>query len=122
MKSCPLCSLKLDEEKVWYADKNIIIMETKEERNSRPRIICFYREHVKHISKKESDHAAEKLKGVAMRVFAYTDMFEIKPGTYKQIRDHWHILASEADHDGGKHGSAAYASKTGRKRAGNPEN
>ena len=124
MKPCPLCSLKLEEENVWYADSKILIMDTKDGKKGKPRIICAYKEHIRKISKDESEHATEKLKGIAMRVFTYTDRFQIRPGTYKQIRDHWHMFASEVDHDhdGKEREHITYSSKTGRRIIDTPEN
>ncbi len=118
MKECPLCNIKLEKESVWYADSKIIVLNAKGSDEKKPRIICAYKEHSRKLSKDEQEHALEKLRVVAMRVFSYTDKFQICPGTYRQIQDHWHVFAIEANHgsggcEGGEH--VTYSSKTGRR-------
>ena len=89
--ACPLCNLDLSK------DDKIIILDTKNKKGHKGRIMVVWREHKKDIEKEDNEYAITKLKEVAKNVFKYTHYYEIYQDKYSSIMEHWHRIAADID-------------------------
>ncbi len=92
---CPLCNLDLKNEKVWFEDEKIIVLDTKNKKGHNGRIMVVWKEHTKNLEPKDEEYCNKKLKEVAQKVFSYTNYYEIFQDKYSSVMGHWHKIASD---------------------------
>lgn len=97
LEGCPLCSIDKDKENIWYEDQKIIILDTKNKKGHKGRIMVVWKSHEKEIPKGDEDYAINKLKESASEVFSYTNYYEIFQDKYSSVMNHWHRIASDID-------------------------
>lgn len=99
MEECPLCNLdKKKDEIIHYIDEKIIIVDTKNKKGHKNRIMVVWREHKKDISKDDEEYAMKKLIEYGKKIFgSYTKYFEIYEDKYSSIMNHWHRIAADID-------------------------
>ena len=96
-QSCPLC-LAIKAEKPIYADDYITIMETKNLKGHKRRImVCWNIHNDYHYSSKNQDYMLNKLEEIGKQVFDYTYKFVIMTTKFAAIRDHFHLVACAID-------------------------
>ncbi|MGB9960408.1 MAG: hypothetical protein ACPLKQ_07840 [Candidatus Bathyarchaeales archaeon] len=95
--NCPLCSLNLKEEKVFYEDDFFIVLRTKKLKGHRERIMIVYKRHQCTISEQEYARALKILSEIGREVFKYTPKFVVLDSTFASINNHWHLVASDLD-------------------------
>jgi len=93
----PLCSLDLQNEKIFYQDDSFIVLRTKNLKGHRERIMIIYRRHQHTIPYKAFERALNILTQIGREVFKYTPKFVILDTTFATINDHWHMVASDLD-------------------------
>ncbi|MGC8649015.1 MAG: hypothetical protein ACP5UN_02250 [Candidatus Micrarchaeia archaeon] len=94
---CPLCNLHKPGEKIYYEDDKVIIVDAKDKKGHKERLLVVWNEHVSKISKNDEEYAISKLKDVAKRVFLYTDKYEVYVDRFSTFMNHWHRPASDID-------------------------
>jgi len=94
---CPLCNLHKPGEHIYYEDEKIIIVDAKNKKGHRERLIVVWKEHIPKISREEEEYAISKLKEVCKQVFSYTDKYEVYVDRFSTFMDHWHRPASDID-------------------------
>lgn len=94
---CPLCSLDLSKEKVFYDATPFMVIRTKDLKGHRERIMIVLTEHLHEIPFKEFEIALDILVEVGKRVFRYTPKFVIMDSTFATINEHWHLVATDLD-------------------------
>ena len=93
--SCPLCSLNLKKEKVYYEDKSFIVLRTKKLKGHKERIMVVYKQHEHTLPYKALERALDLLTDIGGRVFSYTPKFVIMDTTFATINDHWHLVGTD---------------------------
>ena len=93
--SCPLCSLNLKKEKVYYEDKSFIVLRTKKLKGHKERIMVVYKQHEHTLPYKALERALDLLTDIGERVFSYTPKFVIMDTTFATINDHWHLVGTD---------------------------
>jgi len=94
---CPLCSLDLNKEKIFYQDNFFIVLRTKSLKGHKERIMIVTRLHIHNIPSMAYESALDTLVDVGRRIFKYTNKFVIMDSTFATINQHWHLVASDLD-------------------------
>ncbi|MEM2104100.1 MAG: hypothetical protein QW717_04340 [Candidatus Bathyarchaeia archaeon] len=97
MANCPLCSLDMQKEKIFYQDDLFIVLRTAKLKGHRERIMIVYKQHQNTISYEEYERALKIVSDIGREVFKYAPKFVILDGTFASIKDHWHLVASDLD-------------------------
>lgn len=99
--NCSLCNLqdKENDEKIYYQDDEIIIVDTKDKKRHRCRIMVVVKDHVINVSDDLLLYALHKLIQVGKEVFSYTPKFVIMEATFATIKAHWHLVATDLNPD-----------------------
>ena len=95
---CPLCSLDLKKEKIYYADGDLIVLQTKDLKRHVERIMIVSNEHIHNIQFDNPalfEHALDVLTHIGKQVFKYTPKFVIMDSTFATINEHWHLVATD---------------------------
>jgi hypothetical protein len=95
--SCPLCSLNLKKEKIYYDDRSFLVLRTKDLKGHRERIMVVYKQHEHTLPYKALERALDLLSEIGEKVFSYTPKFVIMDTTFATINDHWHLVATDLD-------------------------
>jgi hypothetical protein len=96
-EECPLCNLHKPGEKIYYEDNKVIVVDAKDKKGHKERLLVVWKEHVSKISKEDEKYAISKLKDVAKNVFHYTDKYEVYIDKFSTFMNHWHRPASDID-------------------------
>jgi len=95
---CPLCSLDLKKEKIYYSDQNIVVLRTKDLKGHVERIMIVSVEHRHNIQYEEPaffEWALDVLTQIGKKVFKYTPKFVIMDSTFATMNEHWHLVATD---------------------------
>jgi len=98
IKKCPLCSLDLKKEKIYYSDQDLIVLQTKDLKGHVERIMIVSIEHTHDIQFENPalfEHALDVLTQIGKRVFKYTPKFVIMDSTFATMNEHWHLVATD---------------------------
>ncbi len=95
--NCPLCELKLNEEKVYFEDGSFIVLATKKLKGHKERIMIVYKRHEHELPYRAVEHALDVLTEIGRNLFSYTPKFVIMDSTFATINDHWHLVATDLD-------------------------
>jgi len=95
--NCPFCELDLKKEKIYYEDRNFIVLRTENLKGHRERIMIVYKKHEHTISYKAYERALDILSKIGGKVFSYTPKFVIMDSTFATINDHWHLVVTDLD-------------------------
>lgn len=95
--NCPLCELKLNEEKVYFEDGSFIVLATKKLKGHKERIMIVYKRHEHELSYRAVERALDILIKIGRKLFSYTPKFVIMDSTFATINDHWHLVATDLD-------------------------
>jgi len=95
--NCPLCELKLNEEKVYFEDGSFIVLATEKLKGHRERIMIVYKRHEHELPYRAVEHALDVLTKIGRNLFSYTPKFVIMDSTFATINDHWHLVATDLD-------------------------
>lgn len=96
--NCPLCSLDLKKEKIYYATQDLIVLQTKDLKGHVERIMIVSVEHTHNIQFDDPvlfEYALDVLTQIGKRVFKYTPKFVIMDSTFATINEHWHLVATD---------------------------
>ena len=96
-KMCPLCTLNLKKEKIYYEDGSFIVLKTKKLKGHKERIMVVLRQHEHTIPYKALERALDLLTDIGRKVFSYTPKFVIMDTTFATINDHWHLVGTDLD-------------------------
>ncbi|BCS91354.1 MAG: hypothetical protein ARM1_0811 [Candidatus Micrarchaeota archaeon] len=99
MDRCPLCNLERPGEVILYKDDRVLVVETKNKKGHKERIMVVWREHRRELNEEEKSYALNKLIEVSKRVFSYTKFFEIYNDKLSSIMEHWHVIAADINPD-----------------------
>ncbi len=97
-EKCPLCNLDRKDETVHYEDGNVIILDAKNKKGHKYRMMVVYRKHIK-----KPDVGVRKLVFETFRNFCFSyyfskvDRFGIYQDTYSTIPGHYHMLSADFD-------------------------
>lgn len=91
---CSLC-LAIESESSIYEDKKIKILETKNLKGHKRRIMVIYREHNALPSPDMQRKMLNQLENIGREAFSYAFKFIIMSQKFATIRDHWHYVASD---------------------------
>ena len=95
--SCPLC-LAIKAEKPIFQDDYITIMETKNLKAHKRRIMVVWNVHNDyHYSSKNQDYMIDKLVEIGKEAYSYAHKFIIMDTTFATIRDHAHLVSCAID-------------------------
>ena len=91
---CILCNINLNEpfENIWYANRDIVIISTREKKGHSVRLMVMTRKHIRNPSDSIKNYAFMWLINI-MQKFSSKD-FVIWKGARARIPDHWHKIAS----------------------------
>ena len=95
--NCPFCELDLKKEKIYYEDRNFIVLRTENLKGHRERIMIIYKKHEHTISYKAYERALDIVSKIGGKVFSYTPKFVIMDSTFATINDHWHLVVTDLD-------------------------
>ncbi len=95
--NCPLCTLDLEKENIYYKDGSFIVLRTKNLKGHRERIMIMYRKHEHMILREEFEHALDIVSLIGKKIFSYTPKFVIMDSTFATINDHWHLVVTDLD-------------------------
>ena len=95
--SCPLCSLNLKKEKIYYDDTSFLVLRTKDLKGHKERIMVVYKPHEHTLPYRAIERALDLLSEVGRKVFSYAPKFVIMDTTFATINDHWHLVATDLD-------------------------
>jgi len=95
--NCPLCSLDLKKEKIYYEDRSFIVLKTKTLKGHKERIMIVHKRHDHTIPYKNYERALDIVSKIGGKVFCYTPKFVIMDTTFATINDHWHLVATDLD-------------------------
>ena len=94
---CPLC-VAVDKEETIYSDDKVKILETKNLKGHKRRIMVIWTKHNDITLKRiDFDYMADKLEEIGKQAFSYTYKFVIMSSKFATIRDHWHLVASDLE-------------------------
>ncbi|MFQ6075888.1 MAG: hypothetical protein ACE5Z5_07120 [Candidatus Bathyarchaeia archaeon] len=94
---CPLCGLDVSGESVHHVSEGFLIVDTKDRKGHKNRIMVITREHGVEHPKRVLDQAILTLIRVGRELF--DSDFCLLSDKFSSIKNHWHIVAS--DFDGG---------------------
>jgi len=97
MDGCRLCELNLKDELVYYEDDYIAILQTKDMKGHKERLMVINKEHVTDVSWKFFRHTMKKTIEIGKKVFSYTPKFIIMDSTFSIIKLHWHLVCTDLD-------------------------
>ncbi|HLC51414.1 MAG TPA: hypothetical protein VJH90_03515 [archaeon] len=93
---CKLCTIDhRPEEVVLYRDEKVTIIETKNKKGHKQRIMVVVNKHGKDIPKELEDYAKAKLREIGKKEFSHVPLFCIMQDLYSTIPGHWHVIASD---------------------------
>jgi hypothetical protein len=95
--TCPLCTLNLKKEKIYYEDGSFIVIRTMKLKGHKERIMVVLRQHEHTIPFKALERALDLLTDIGRKVFTYTPKFVIMDTTFATINDHWHLVGTDLD-------------------------
>ena len=95
--SCPLCSLNLKKEKIYYDDTSFLVLRTKDLKGHKERIMVVYKPHEHTLPYRAIERALDLLSEVGRKVFSYAPKFVVMDTTFATINDHWHLVATDLD-------------------------
>jgi len=96
-KNCPLCTIDLNKEKVFWEVPAFVIMRTKDLKGHRERIMIVYKAHRHEIPYEAYEAALDALIKIGKKVFKYAPKFVIMDSTFATINEHWHLVATDLD-------------------------
>ena len=70
--TCPLCTLNLKKEKIYYEDRSFIVLRTKKLKGHKERIMVVLRQHEHTVPFKALERALDLLADIGRKVFSYT--------------------------------------------------
>jgi hypothetical protein len=94
---CPLCELNLKEEKVFFEDSSFIVLETKNLKGHKERIMIVFKRHEHELPYRVVERALDIITKIGRKLFSYTPKFVILDSTFATINDHWHLVATDLD-------------------------
>jgi len=97
MSECSLCSLRLEEEVIYGEYGPFLVLQTKDLKGHRERIMIVIKEHVHNIPFNLYEGALDFLVEIGKRVFNYTPKFVIMDSTFATNKQHWHLVATDLD-------------------------
>jgi len=96
---CSLC-LAVEKEEPIYKDDKITILETKNLKGHKRRIMAVWQKHNDlHFTGHSLDELLWRLTNVGLQVFNYTEKFVIMSTKFATIRDHYHLVATDLEPD-----------------------
>lgn len=94
---CPLCKIKLEDEHVYYADSDFLILDTREKKGHKARIMAVARRHGVQHREESLNRAIKQLVIVGKELFSAD--FILLSDKFSSVMCHWHIVASDLDAD-----------------------
>jgi len=94
---CPLCSLDLSKETIFYQNNCFIILRTKTLKGHRERFMIVYKEHNHSISHEEYEVALDLVVMIGRKLFQGQGKFVIMDSTFATINQHWHLVCTDLD-------------------------
>ncbi len=95
--SCPLCNLDLANERVHYNRNGIVILDTKDKKGHKERIMVITKKHGVQHSKQILNEAILRLIIVGNKIF--NSNFALLSDKFSSTKYHWHIVSSDLDKD-----------------------
>lgn len=96
-KMCPLCTLDLKKEKIFYDDSSFLVLRTKDLKGHKERIMVVYKQHEHTLPYKAFERALDLLSDIGRKQFSYAPKFVIMDTTFATINDHWHLVGTDLD-------------------------
>ena len=96
--TCPLCSLDLRKEKIFYQDDHFVVLRTKDLKGHTERVMIVYKPHEHNPGYQVKERALDILDKVGKDIFSYTPKWVIMDNTFATIREHWHLVCSDLNH------------------------
>ncbi len=94
---CPLCNLNVSSESVRHLDESFMILDTKNRKGHKNRIMVITEEHVIKHPKQVLDRAITTLIEIGRELF--DSDFCLLSDKFSSVKNHWHIVASDLDGD-----------------------
>ena len=95
---CPLCSMDLSKEIIFYEDGYFLVLRTKKLKGHRERFMIISKEHIHTLhSQLHYEVAIEILVKVGTTLFKGRGKFIIMDSTFATINEHWHLVCSDLD-------------------------
>lgn len=92
---CPLCNMKLSDEHIYYNSGEILIVDTKQKKGHRERIMLLTEEHGVQHPKELLAKAIQQLVSIGREVF--DSDFALLSDKFSTVKNHWHIIRSDLD-------------------------
>lgn len=92
---CPLCNMDLPNEKVYCSSDGILIVDAKQKKGHKERIMMITKEHGVQHPRERLYNGIQQLISVGKKV--YTSDFALLSDRFSSTRYHWHIIASDLD-------------------------
>jgi len=94
---CPLCSLDLSKERVFYEDGYFVVIRTKTMKGHSERIMIVTKEHTHDIPYKAFEAALDIAANIGRKLFKGRGKFIIMDSTFATINQHWHLVCTDLD-------------------------
>ena len=94
---CPLCSLDLSKERIFYEDSFFVVLRTKALKGHRERFMIVSKEHVHDISHEAFESALDIVVRIGRKLFCGSGKFIIMDSTFATINQHWHLVCTDLD-------------------------
>jgi len=93
MKKCNFCQFRKSE--IRYEDKSVWIVDTKDKKGHKERVMVVTKLHTKNPYKKLREYAIKKLIEVGKKIFNYVPAFCILSDRHSRFPNHWYRVASD---------------------------
>ena len=93
MPECPLCTIP-QREPLLYQDKQCYIVNTKENKGHKLRVMVVTNHHTETPSSQDFAHCLDRLRSF-METHSTTETFYMVFGTYATVPDHYHIIGCD---------------------------
>lgn len=94
-KECPLCNLNLTEEHIRYNGRKFLVLDTKNKKGHKERIMVIIKKHGVNHPKKLLYRAIQQLIIEGKKIFPLD--FILMGDKFSSVNSHWHIVASDTD-------------------------
>ena len=95
MPKCPLCSLDLKKETIFYEDEYFLVLRTKRLKGHEERFMIVSKEHVRDITPIAFESALDIIERIGKKVFNGLGKFIIMDSTFASINQHWHLVCTD---------------------------
>lgn len=94
---CPLCTMDLSKEKIFYEDEYFVVLRTKGLKGHGERFMIVTKEHRHSIPHEAFELALDIVTAIGKKIFKGCGKFVIMDSTFATINQHWHLVCSDLD-------------------------